>query len=88
MAITIKSLQPLSGIIGGKSIELDWPGGTLHDLIRFLIERGGPEMEEELKNKDGNLDYLVSINGKIEKALSTTINDSDEIFFYTPIGGG
>ncbi len=88
MSLTIKSLRPLAEWIGGKKIEIEWPGGTLEDLIRVLIEKGGPEIERELKSEDGSLAYIVSVNGKIERKLSTAIRDGDEIFFFTPMGGG
>ena len=31
---------------------------------------------------------IVSVNGKIERKLSTAIRDGDELFFFTPLGGG
>jgi molybdopterin converting factor small subunit len=88
MSLTIKTLRPLAEWIGGKKIEMEWPGGTLEDLIRALIEKAGPEIEKELKNEEGSLAYIVSINGKIERKPSTAIHDGDEIFFFTPLGGG
>jgi len=88
MSITIKSLRPLSEWMGGKKVEMDWPGGTLEDLIHALIEKAGPEIEKGLKSEDGSLAYTVSVNGKIGRQLSTAIHDGDEIFFFTPLGGG
>jgi molybdopterin converting factor small subunit len=88
MAITLKALQPLSEKIGGTKFEMDWSGGTLGDLVFSLIKKRGPELEKELKEGDGSLAYLVSVNGRIKRDLSTTIQDGDEIFFFTPLGGG
>ncbi len=45
-------------------------------------------MEKELKGEDGSLAYIVSINGKIGRDLSTPVPDGAEIFFFTPLGGG
>jgi len=88
MAITLKTLRPLSEWIGGSKIEMEWSEGTLGDLISSLIEKRGPELEKELKGEDGAFPYLVSINGRIKRDLSTPIQDGDEIFFFTPLGGG
>lgn len=88
MTITIKALRPLSEWIGHSRIEMEWGEGTLEDLIQSLIERKGLELERELREEDGSFAYVVSINGKIQRNLSTPIHDGDEIFFFTPMGGG
>ncbi len=88
MAITIKALRPLSEWIGHGKIEMEWPGGTLGDLIHSLIERSGPRLKKELIEEDGSFAYVVSINGKIHRDLSTPIRDGDEVFFFTTMGGG
>jgi molybdopterin converting factor small subunit len=88
MAITIKALRPLSEWIGHGKIEMEWPGGTLADLIRSLTEKCGPDVKKELIEEDGSFAYVVSVNGKIHRDLSTPVRDGDEIFFFTPIGGG
>ena len=88
MSITVKALRPLAEWIGEGKTELAWPGGTLEDLIRLLINRKGHGIEKELKAEDGSLAYLVSINGKIHRDLTTPIQDGDDIFFFTPMGGG
>ncbi len=88
MAITVKALRPLSEWIGHGKIEMEWPGGTLGDLIRSLVEKSGPTLNKELIEEDGSLAYVASINGKIQRDLSTPIYDGDEVFFFTPIGGG
>ena len=88
MAIKIKALQPLSEKMGGNKLEMDWSWGTLGDLLSSLIKQKGPELENELTGEDGSFAYLVSINGRIKRDLSTPIQDGDEIFFFTPLGGG
>jgi molybdopterin converting factor small subunit len=88
MAVTVKTLRPLSEWIGNNKIDIDWTGGTLEDLIHYLVEKKGPEVEKELMGEDGSFAYLVSINGKIQRELSTVIRDGDEIFIFAPMGGG
>jgi len=88
MAVTIKALRPLSEWIGQGKIEMEWSGGTLGDLIRALIEKSGPDLKKELIEEDGSFAYVVSVNGKIHRDLSTPVQDGDEVFFFTPIGGG
>ena len=60
----------------------------MEDLIRSLIEKSGQALKEEFIEEDGSFAYAVSINGKISRNLSAPIRDGDEIFFFTPIGGG
>lgn len=84
----IKALRPLSEKLGESKFEMDWSGGTLGDLISSLIRKRGVELERELKGEDGVFAYLVSINGNIRRDLSTPIHDGDEVFFFTPLGGG
>jgi molybdopterin converting factor small subunit len=88
MAITVRSLRPLSESIGGSKIELEWQGETLLDLIRLLAGKRGTEVEKELIGEDGSFAYVVSINGKTRRDLSAPIRDGDEIFFFAPMGGG
>jgi len=88
MSVKVRALRPLSEWIGNSRVEMEWRGGTLRDLIRGLVERYGPDVEQELKGENDSLDYVVSINGKIRRDLSTPIHDGDEVFFFTPIGGG
>ncbi len=88
MCITIKALRPLSEQIGQGKIEMEWPGGTLEDLVHCLIEKSGPELKKELIEEDDSFAYAASINGRISRDLSTPIRDGDEVFFFTPIGGG
>ena len=88
MSITIKAYRPLSEYLGQTKVEMEWAGGNLWDLIHLLVEKKGPEVERELKGEEGSFAYLVSINGKIHRELSTIIRDGDEIFFFTPLGGG
>lgn len=88
MTVTVRSLRPLSEWIGAGKIELEWQGGTLRELIRLLTEKKGTEVEKELIDRDGSFTYIVSINGKILRDLSTPIRNGDEVFFFTPMGGG
>ena len=88
MAITVKTLRPLAEWIGSGKLQIEWAEGTVEELIRHLIERTGPEVERELKGEEGSFDYVVSINGKVQRDFSIQIQDGDEIVFFLPMGGG
>jgi MoaD family protein len=88
MTVTVKSLRPLADRIGSGKVEIGWRGRTLADLIQSLVESYGPEVERELRNEDGSFAYIVSINGRVERELSAPVQDGDELFFFTPMGGG
>ncbi len=53
-----------------------------------LVKKGGQELEKELIGENGSFAYIVSINGKVGRELSTPIPDGAEVFFFTPLGGG
>jgi len=53
-----------------------------------LYSEVDPSLNKELREKEGSMAYLISIDGKIRRELSTVIQDRDEIFFFTPLGGG
>ncbi len=88
MAVIVKTVRPLATWIGNKKIEVEWHGGTLEELIRYLQEETGANIEGEVKEADGSLAYVVTVNGEIQKKLSATVQDGDEISFLLPIGGG
>ena len=88
MAIKVKSLRPLAECIGGGNIEVEWTGGTLQELVDYLVKAKGPELEKELMGEDGTLAYLFSVNGRVHRELSTVVHDGDKIFIFAPIGGG
>ncbi len=88
MAITVNTVRPIAEWIGKRRIEIEWPGGTLEELIRYLHEKTGADIESEVKEADGSLAYVVTLNGEIQRSLSVPIQDGDEISFLLPIGGG
>ncbi len=88
MAVTVKSLRPLAECIGGGNIEVEWTGGTLQELVDYLIKAKGPELEKELSGEDGATAYLFSVNGRVHRELSAVVQDGDEIFIFAPMGGG
>ncbi|MBW1696120.1 MAG: MoaD/ThiS family protein [Deltaproteobacteria bacterium] len=62
MKITIEllGLPTLSSVIGKKK-EFEIPGGTVEDLIGFLVKRHGPSARKALLDSDGNLDNSIQI---------------------------
>jgi molybdopterin converting factor small subunit len=88
MPVTVRSLRPLAEWMGGGKIEIEWPGGTLEDLVRHLAEKTHFDLEKELRGEDGSPAYLFSVNGKVRREPSTVIHDGDEVFIFAPMGGG
>ena len=88
MTVTVRALRPLADWIGNGEIEIEWPGGTLDDLVHCLARRTRSDLEKELRSEDGSLAYLFSVNGKVRREPSTVIHDGDEVFIFAPMGGG
>jgi len=84
----------LRQITGGKSVELDLPGGTtVHGLLAAVVRRY-PELRDKLFQEDGTLfgHIHVFINGRdapyLDRKLATELEESDTVDIFPPVGGG
>lgn len=94
MKVQLKIYLPgLSSAIGRKELEVDFSGGTVHDLIEYLIERYGQEARQALHDEEGNLDPLVQVvlNGEewlSPDKLDTLLHEGDNLLFMMIMAGG
>ena len=93
--ITIDLFGSIRYAAGTKRIEIEYPPGrTVYELLRFVADTYGKELEEELFLPDGNSlreDLTIIINGMTTeriKVLSKTIDESTIIALLPVFPGG
>ena len=92
MKLTINLLRPFSDAVGERRLSMDFPGGTVEDLIKDLVERY-PKLKKELYTEKNEItDYLsMFVNDKPISALNgmnTKLHNEDELIFFMPVSGG
>jgi len=95
MKIKIESLGlPALAKIIGKKAEIDLPGGTVSDLIAYLVKRHGRPVQKALLDNDGNLDLTIQVMLNAEGILNRdqysqrVLKDGDKVIFMILVGGG
>ena len=87
------SLPIVSKIVGRKSLSLDFPGGTVDDLIKHLAGLYGPGVSKFLLDKAGKLDlgFQVLLNKKewISREETTrSLENGDHLQIMMLVSGG
>ncbi len=81
------------GIARGQPVRIAYLQSDIHQLPCWValekgfFEKEGVKVEKESMAKDGSFAYIVSINGKIHRDLSSHSGWRWGLFF-TPLGGG
>jgi len=95
MNIKIESLGlPMLAKLIGKKTEIDFPAGTVSDLVAFLAKRHGREMQKALLDNDGKLDLTIQVMLNEEGILNRdqyskrVLKDGDKVIFMILVGGG
>jgi molybdopterin converting factor small subunit len=87
------ALPALVKALGGKRVEVDFPGGTVADLVEYLAERYGQSAREALLDEDGKLDNIIQILINEEKwvvhdELDVPLKDGDSVILMLLVVGG
>jgi molybdopterin converting factor small subunit len=91
--LRLMALPALARALGGKKIEVEFPGDTVGNLVDHLVERYGDAAEEALLDDEGHLDSIVQIlvNEKqwvVHDDLDVPLNDGDSVIFMLLVVGG
>ena len=91
--LRLMALPALVKALGGKRMEVDFPGGTVADLVEHLVERYGRPAKEALLDEDGNLDSIIQIlineeQWVVHDDLNTPLKDGDSVIFMLLVVGG
>jgi MoaD family protein len=91
--LRLMALPALAKAIGGKKVEVDFPGDTVADLLNHLVQQYGDPAREALLDEEGHLDSIVQIlvNEKqwiIHDELEVPLKDGDSVVFMLLVVGG
>ena len=90
--IEFLSLPNVVKIVGGKSIEFDFCGHTIDELVTELAAAYGQKLRDFLLDDSGKLDMTLRIvlNKKwiSRDQMNTKINDVDSVTIMMLVGGG
>ncbi len=91
--IDIIGLPNLAAIMGAKT-HIEWPGGTLDDMITWLAKSHGPKVQQMLLDERGRLDASIQVTVNAEgfmareKIRNRILGDGDSVSFILLAGGG
>ena len=94
MKVNLRIFLPkLPEAIGRKELEVEFAGGTIHDLIDHLVTRYGRKAEQALWDEKGELDPVVQVllNGEVwitRDQLDTALQDGDSVVLMMMMAGG
>jgi molybdopterin converting factor small subunit len=91
--LRLMALPTLAKALGGKKIEVEFPGDTVGDLVAHLVSEYGQTAREALLDDEGDLDTIVQIlvNEKqwvVHDNLDVPLNDGDSVIFMLLVVGG
>ena len=78
----------------GKKTEIDFPNGTVADLVAHLVKRHGRQMQKAILDNDGKLDLAIQVMLNEEGILNRdqyskrVLKDGEKVIFMILVGGG
>lgn len=95
ISIKIKSLMKFAEVLGSHEQQMNFASGcTVGEVIQILKKKFGTQLVQLLEVDDQDTNYwrtIICLNGRNIEFLDGTDTiclDGDELFFWTPLGGG
>ena len=91
--VRLMALPALTKALGGKRVEVTFPGGTVADLLDHLVEQYGRAAREALLDEEGDLDSIIQIlineeRWVVHENLDVPLKDGDSVVFMLLVVGG
>lgn len=91
--LRLMALPALAKAIGGRRLEIDFPGDTVADLLDHLVERHGRAAREALLDEEGNLDTIIQIlvneeQWVVHDDLDVSLREGDTVILMLLVAGG
>lgn len=91
--VRLMALPALVKAMGGKELEIEFPGETVAELVDYLVERYGKPAREALLGENGQLDAIIQIlvnenQWVVHERLDVPLNDGDNVIFMLLVVGG
>ena len=95
MKIQVESLglPALSELIGKKAF-IEFPGGTINDLVSYIVNKHGQRARRSLLDGEAELDMTIQVMINDDGFLrrdefhNRNINDGDKVRFLLLVAGG
>jgi molybdopterin synthase sulfur carrier subunit len=87
----VKIFSTLRSVVGAKEAEVG-AADTVGDVLEELMARY-PGLRERILDDDGNLQSSINVlvngrNIRFLNGLDTTVQESDQLALFPPVGGG
>ncbi|TAK27708.1 MAG: hypothetical protein EPO21_23540 [Chloroflexota bacterium] len=90
MPVKIRVYGLLRTMIEESPFSVEFPGGSLADLVERLSRERSEEFRKELLDEEGNLDYayMVIVSGERVTDIAAPIKPDDEVVITSMLAGG
>jgi molybdopterin converting factor small subunit len=91
--LRLMALPALVKALGGKKVEVDFPGSTVAELVEYLAERYGKAARDALLDEEGNLDNIIQIlineqKWVVHDQLDVPLQEGDSVVMMLLVVGG
>ena len=91
--LQLMALPALARAMGGKKLEVDFPGEKVADLIDYLVREHGRAAREALLDEEGEVDPIIQIlvNEKewvVHDELDVPLKEGDSVILMLLVVGG
>ncbi len=96
IVVKVKAILDLAAILGGREQVIPLPEGSrLNDILQALAKKYGQPFKDYLyanhEAEELRPELQLLLNGRnifFLNGLKTELNEGDELFFLSPLGGG
>lgn len=91
--LRLMALPALVKALGGKKVQVDFPGETVAELLDHMVKQYGRAAKEALLDEEGRLDTIIQIliNEKewvVHDELDVPLKEGDDVIFMLIVAGG
>jgi molybdopterin converting factor small subunit len=91
--LDIRLVPELCKVTGRKTMDFEFQGETVGDMVRAFVEKYGPKAREALYSRNNQLDEMIQVILNSEKWISseklkTTLKQDDSVSLMLLIAGG
>ena len=90
--VAVRPLGPWQMILGGETMDIEFSGRTLRDLLDVLDKKSLGMLKKEFLDEEGaiNPGFRIYVNGVScdDRCLDIQISDGDNIMLFSVIDGG
>jgi molybdopterin converting factor small subunit len=91
--LRLMALPALVKAMGGRKVEVDFPGETVADLLDHIVKQYGRAAKEALLDEEGKLDTIIQIlineeEWVVHDELDVPLKEGDTVILMLIVAGG